>query len=89
MNLAINQLLKLFSLSIFCTALLFSAPVLSLDTNGDSVNSAQDANDANATTYDVCSLDKQRLLNMYTEVNEGDRPKTTKMNTCNTTEMGR
>ena len=32
MNLAINQLLKLFRLTIFCTALLFSAPVLSLDT---------------------------------------------------------
>ena len=37
MNLAINQLLKLFSLSIFCTALLFSAPVLSLDTDRDTL----------------------------------------------------
>ena len=46
MNLAINQLLKLFSQSIFCTALLFSAPVLSLDTDGDGIENAQDALDA-------------------------------------------
>ena len=49
MNLAINQLLKLFSLGIFCTALLFSAPVLSLDTDGDVdgdvIYNAQDADD--------------------------------------------
>ena len=55
MTLTINQFLKLFSLSIFCTALLFSAPVLSLDTDGDDINSAQNADDASATAYDACS----------------------------------
>ena len=55
MNLAINQFLKLFSLSTFCTALLFSTPVLSLDTDGDDINSAQNADDASATAYDACS----------------------------------
>ena len=49
MNLAIIQFLKRFSLSIFCTALLFSAPVLSLDTDGDVdgdvIYNAQDADD--------------------------------------------
>lgn len=33
MSLAINSILKLFALSVCCTALVFSAPVLSLDTN--------------------------------------------------------
>ena len=45
MNLAINQFLKLFSFSIFCTALLFSAPVLSLDTDGDGIEDVQDKDD--------------------------------------------
>ena len=45
MNLAINSLFKLFGLSVFCIALLFSAPVLSLDTDRDGIEDIQDKDD--------------------------------------------
>ena len=52
MNLAIIQFIKLFSLSIFCTALLFSAPVLSLDTDRDTLTDDWDT----ATAFLSCLL---------------------------------
>jgi hypothetical protein len=64
MNLAINQFLKLFGLSIFCTALLFSAPVLSLDTDGDGSDNAQDAgDDDSAVTLNELVLDAFLIKN--------------------------
>ncbi len=45
MNLAINSTLKLFSLSVSCSAPLFSALKLSLDTDRDDIENAYDMDD--------------------------------------------
>ena len=45
MNLAINYLLRLFTLCVCCSALLFSLPVLALDTDGDGISNYKDADD--------------------------------------------
>ena len=70
MSLAINQFLKPFSLSIFCTAMFFSAPVLSLDTDGDGIDNVQDADDDGDNVSD--SKDPWPLDSRYSKDTDSD-----------------